>query len=58
MKKYVRLALGGMFVFFGSVLVAGCRQEPAHDPDSMYECKDGKCYPKKSGGHASQELGK
>lgn len=43
-------AIAFVAIAFVAVVVFGCQPKatpPTHE-DSMYECKDGKCYPKKN----------
>lgn len=49
MKIVVRSFLSIMAFFFGAILVVSCTKssDRVHESDTMYECKDGKCYPKK-----------
>lgn len=50
MKIAVRSCLAIMGFALVAILVLSCNQnktDPSHNHDSMYECKDGKCYPKK-----------
>lgn len=49
MKTVVRSFLSIIAFSLTAILVISCSKnvDRTHESDSMYECKDGKCYPKK-----------